>query len=206
MDPGKLQSSRESVRAFQRIAGEDGALVWPEIRDSERALRYSIVQGPRQSFYNAYSGACRIFALHYYFKKAPTIYEDGEMHRDFVNYRDVVRANLLALDDEKLVGEQFNVGGGKAYSVKEFDRIVAGISGCAEIEPSIPGVFRFGDTRNSCSDISKLRAVGWKPRGTVQESVTEYVDWLRTQTDVGEIFEYAEKNMRSLNVLRNARK
>ncbi len=29
------------------------------------ALRYSIVQGPRQSFYNAYSGACRIFALNY---------------------------------------------------------------------------------------------------------------------------------------------
>lgn len=33
-------------------------------------LRYSIVQGSRQSFYNAYSGACRIFALHYYFDKA----------------------------------------------------------------------------------------------------------------------------------------
>jgi dTDP-L-rhamnose 4-epimerase len=25
------------------------------------AMRYSIVQGPRQSFYNAYSGACRVF-------------------------------------------------------------------------------------------------------------------------------------------------
>ncbi|HEX5316984.1 MAG TPA: NAD-dependent epimerase/dehydratase family protein, partial [Candidatus Kapabacteria bacterium] len=170
------------------------------------AMRYSIVQGPRQSFYNAYSGACRIFALHYYFKKAPTIYEDGEMHRDFVNYHDVVRANLLALDDDRLSGQQFNVGGGKAYSVNEFDRIVARISGCEEVEPRIPGVFRFGDTRNSCSDISKLQTVGWEPRGSVQESVSEYVDWLRTQTDVGEIFEYAEKNMRSLNVLRNARK
>ena len=29
------------------------------------ALRYSIVQGPRQSVFNAYSGACRIFCLHY---------------------------------------------------------------------------------------------------------------------------------------------
>ena len=169
------------------------------------AMRYSIVQGPRQSFYNAYSGACRIFALHYFFKKAPTIYEDGLMHRDFVNYRDVVKANLLALDDDRLSGQQFNVGGGKDYSVKEFDRIVADISGCSEIEPNIPGVFRFGDTRNSCSDISKLRAVGWEPRGTVNESVQEYVDWLRSQTDVGDIFEYAEKNMRSLNVIRDTK-
>lgn len=170
------------------------------------AMRYSIVQGPRQSFYNAYSGACRIFALHYFFKKAPTIYEDGLMHRDFVNYRDVVKANLLALDDDRMSGQQFNVGGGKAYSVKEFDRVVAEISGCADLEPNIPGVFRFGDTRNSCSDISKLGAIGWEPRGSVNESVQEYVDWLRGQTDVGEIFEYAEKNMRSLNVIRDTKR
>ncbi len=169
------------------------------------ALRYSIVQGPRQSFYNAYSGACRIFALHYYFKKAPTIYEDGEMHRDFVNYQDVVKANLMALDNEAMIGEQFNVGGGKAYSVREFDRIVAKISGCDHLEPNIPGVFRFGDTRNSCSDISKLRALGWQPMGSVQQSVQEYVNWLNEQTDVGEIFEFAEKNMRSLNVIREAK-
>ena len=35
------------------------------------ALRYSIVQGPRQSVYNAYSGACRIFNLHYLLGERP---------------------------------------------------------------------------------------------------------------------------------------
>ena len=35
------------------------------------ALRYSIVQGPRQSVYNAYSGACRIFCLSYLLGQAP---------------------------------------------------------------------------------------------------------------------------------------
>ena len=35
------------------------------------ALRYSIVQGPRQSVYNAYSGACRIFCLSYLQGLAP---------------------------------------------------------------------------------------------------------------------------------------
>ncbi len=170
------------------------------------ALRYSIVQGPRQSFYNAYSGACRIFSLHYFFKKAPMVYEDGQSQRDFVNYRDVVDANLRALDDDRMVGEQYCVGGGTAYSVLDFAQRVARISGCPEIEPSIPGVFRYGDTRNSCSDISKLRALGWEPKRSVDESVAEYVAWLREQTDVGEILEYAEKNMRSLNVLREVRK
>ncbi|SVC68235.1 uncharacterized protein METZ01_LOCUS321089, partial [marine metagenome] len=48
------------------------------------ALRYSIVQGSRQSFLNTYSGACRIFCICYDNDIAPIIYEDGAMCRDFV--------------------------------------------------------------------------------------------------------------------------
>ena len=59
------------------------------------ALRYSIVQGPRQSVYNAYSGACRIFCLHYLQGLCATLYEDGEAIRDYVNIDDVVDANML---------------------------------------------------------------------------------------------------------------
>ena len=76
------------------------------------AMRYSIVQGPRQSFYNAYSGAMRIFALHLYFNRPPVIYEDGGQLRDYVNVQDVVAANLLVLDDARADHQVFNVGGG----------------------------------------------------------------------------------------------
>lgn len=41
-------------------------------------LRYSIVQGPRQSPYDLYSGALRAFALSVYFKRRPVIYEHGQ--------------------------------------------------------------------------------------------------------------------------------
>ena len=78
------------------------------------ALRYSIVQGPRQSVYNAYSGACRIFCLSYLQGIAPTLYEDGRMVRDYVNIDDVVDANVLVLDDDRAAGRVFNVGGGRA--------------------------------------------------------------------------------------------
>ena len=76
------------------------------------ALRYSIVQGPRQSVYNAYSGACRIFCLSYLQGVAPTLYEDGGAIRDYVNIDDVVDANVLVLEDDRAVGRVFNVGGG----------------------------------------------------------------------------------------------
>ena len=77
------------------------------------ALRYSIVQGPRQSVYNAYSGACRIFCLSYLQGTAPTLYEDGGAIRDYVNIDDVVDANVLVLEDDRAVGRVFNVGGGQ---------------------------------------------------------------------------------------------
>ncbi len=168
------------------------------------ALRYSIVQGPRQSFYNHYSGACRIFSLAYFFNRAPLIYEDGAQMRDYVSIKDVVRANLLVLDDSRANGEMYNVGGGKSFTVKEFCAIVARVFEKEHLAPQIPGLFRFGDTRHSVSDISKLRSLGWEPQFTPQESVRAYREYLEEQTDIEDILEYAQEKMQSLNVVRTA--
>lgn len=168
-------------------------------------LRYSIVQGPRQSFYNAYSGANRIFNLHYYFDKAPTIYEDGNQLRDFVNIFDVVDANLLTLENDKANYEVFCVGGGKPYSIKEFANIVAKIHGKEHIKAKTPGEFRVGDTRNTLSDISKLRELGWKPKRTPEDSVKDYLEYLKEQSDIEDILSYAEKTMKQLNVVRSVK-
>lgn len=169
------------------------------------ALRYSIVQGARQSFYNAYSGACRIFNLHYFFDKPPTLYEDGLQKRDFVNIHDVVDANLLVLQDSRADYQVFCVGGGVAYTIKEFADIVARVHKKEHVKPKIPGEFRVGDTRNTCSDISKLKKLGWTPKRTPNESVQEYLEYLQEQTDIDDILEYAEKTMKQLNVVRKVK-
>lgn len=169
------------------------------------ALRYSIVQGPRQSFYNAYSGANRIFNLHYYFDKAPTIYEDGNQLRDFINIHDVVDANILVLEKEEANYQVFCVGGGKPYSIKQFAEIVAEVHGKEYIKPKIPGEFRVGDTRHTLSDISKLNALGWQPKRTPYDSVAEYLDYLKNQSDIEDILDYAEKTMKQMNVVRKVK-
>lgn len=170
------------------------------------ALRYSIVQGPRQSFYNAYSGACRIFNLSYFFDKAPTLYEDGQQKRDFVNIHDVVDANVLVLKDSRADNQVFCVGGGKPYSVKEFADIVAKVHGKESLEAKLPGEFRLGDTRNTCSDITKLKSIGWEPKRSPEVSVLEYLEYLKQQTDIEDILAYAEKTMKQLNVVRSIKK
>ncbi|PJA27837.1 MAG: epimerase [candidate division Zixibacteria bacterium CG_4_9_14_3_um_filter_46_8] len=166
-------------------------------------MRYSIVQGPRQSFYNAYSGACRIFCLHLYFDKQPTVYEDGKQLRDYVNIGDVVRANLAVLEDSNADFKVFNVGGGKAYSVNQFAGIVAQRFG-KDIKPKIPGFYRFGDTRHIISDISALQKLGWEPSVPIEKSVDDYIAYLQEQTDIEDILDYAERKMKSLDVIRKA--
>lgn len=167
-------------------------------------LRYSIVQGARQSFYNAYSGVCRIFSLHYFFGRPPTIYEDGLMHRDFVNIHDVVDANILVMEDDRANGKVFCVGGGKAYTVIEFAETVAKVYNKEDIRPRITGEYRFGDTRNACSDISKIRKLGWESRRTIEDNILEYKEYLEEQKNIKNILDFAEKNMKSLNVIRKA--
>lgn len=168
-------------------------------------LRYSIVQGPRQSPYNLYSGALRAFALSMYFGKEPIIYEDGQQLRDYINIEDVVRANLLALEDSRMDYQVYNVGGGKDYTVLELAGIVEMTFG-DEINSKITGEFRFGDTRHVVSDISKIGDLGWKPVNSIEKSVGDYVTWLKEKHVVLNLVECTEKKMKDQGVARKAKK
>ncbi len=167
------------------------------------ALRYSIVQGPRQSVYNAYSGACRIFSLHYLLGSAPTLYEDGAMVRDYVNIHDVVAANELVLTDDRAVGRVFNVGGGEAYTTSEFADVVRARYGSDQVA-RVSGEYRFGDTRHIHSDIEALRSLGWEPKLTPADSVAEYAEWLDGMPGLDDVLAEADAKMRRLGVVRQA--
>jgi dTDP-L-rhamnose 4-epimerase len=143
-------------------------------------MRYTYVQGPRNSFYNAYSGIARRFALRIRHGLPPIVYEDGRQLRDYVNVLDVARANALVLEREEADFQVFNVGGGRAVTVLEFAHLMLQAFGSA-LEPAMPGEFRLGDTRHTISDISKLRTLGWAPTIPVEQNARAYVDWFRDQ-------------------------
>jgi len=165
------------------------------------ALRYSIVQGPRQSVYNAYSGACRIFCLSYLLGTAPVLYEDGEAIRDYVNINDVVDANVLVLADDRATGRVFNVGGGEPFSTAAFADIVRRQYESAQ-PAVVTGEYRFGDTRHILSDISALRSLGWEPRRSPADSVADYAAWLDGMEGLDSVLADASAQMRALGVVR----
>jgi dTDP-L-rhamnose 4-epimerase len=166
-------------------------------------MRYTYVQGPRNSFHNAYSGIARRFALQLMNNLPPTVYEDGRQLRDYVNVRDVARANVLVMEDPRADFQVFNIGGGRAVTVLEFAYMMIEALG-SELEPEMKGEFRLGDTRHTVSDISRLRALGWEPQIPVEQNVAEYVAWMKEQQGSRQYLEEAERVMRAQGVVQRA--
>ena len=149
------------------------------------ALRFFNIFGTRQALSNPYTGVLAIFAARYLNNKPPLINEDGEQRRDFVSVRDIAQACRLALEVPDAADRVFNVGSGCHYSIREIAEQMARVLGKEHIEPEIVGKCRVGDIRNCFADISLAREVlGYEPRVSLAEGLTELAAWLEGQTPV----------------------
>ena len=142
------------------------------------ALRYSIVIGPHQSFRHFYSGALRSFAVDVLNNQPIQMNEDGGQTHDFVNVKDVARAHLAVLTDQRADFECFNVGSGESTRVIDLARMVAEEAG-VPFNRSLNNRYRVGNIRYTSMNIDKLRALGWKPKYTVRGAVKDYLQWVR---------------------------
>jgi UDP-glucose 4-epimerase len=152
-------------------------------------LRLFNVYGPRQREDDAYSGVITKFVNHLIHGSPLVIYGDGKQTRDFVHVNDVVEAVLLALENEKAVGETFNVGSGKPTSINELANLVSEAFGVdAGIIYEKP---RAGDLKHSYACIAKAeKALGYEPmmplerglRSLIRESKEKTVKLCVTQS------------------------
>ena len=169
------------------------------------SMRYTYVQGPRNSFYNAYSGVCRIFCLRVLAGLPPVVYEDGKQLRDYIDVADVARASVLVLEDPRADYRVFNVGPGRAMTVLEFARVVMRAAG-SSLEPVVNGEFRVGDTRHTVSDVTALQSLGWRAEVPVEQTVGRYLEWIRGFSNTRQYLDAAEAAMRAGNVIRRAQR
>jgi dTDP-L-rhamnose 4-epimerase len=140
------------------------------------ALRYFNVYGTRQSLSNPYTGVCAIFSSRIKNGNPPLIYEDGNQSRDFVHVSDIVRANLLVMNDARADGGIFNVGTGRVTTILEIAQVLAKLYG-KQLKPEINGKYRAGDIRHCVADISKLRALGYEPAMNLEKGLADLVEW-----------------------------
>ena len=106
-----------------------------------------------------------------------------------------------SLEDARADYQSFNVGGDRKVSVLDYAQLIAQRAGLA-IQPEIPGLYRFGDTRHVFSDVSKLRALGWEPTVSLEEIVDGYIAWAQAQPGFRDYYAKAEAQMQAMGTLR----
>ncbi len=166
------------------------------------ALRYFNVYGPRQALSNPYTGLLAIVASRVLNKKPPIIFEDGKQTRDFINVKDIARANLLALRWQGEGQVICNIGTGRALSVLE--AVSAVIKGLGEdIEPQITEKFRVGDIRHCYADTRRAKEIlGFEAQVKFEEGIVEFLDWAKEQEGVLDLADRCLKELEEKGLLK----
>lgn len=138
-------------------------------------LRYANVYGPRQNPHGE-AGVVAIFCKKILSGSDPVINGDGGQTRDYTFVKDVVQANLLALNHR--ASDVFNVGTGVETDVNTLFRTLRTVLGssCAERH----GPAKEGEQRRSVISYERIRqALGWKPTVPVEEGLRKTAAFFR---------------------------
>jgi UDP-glucose 4-epimerase len=148
------------------------------------SLRYFNVFGPRTAAGAPPAGAIAQFAAKMFGtdQGGPILYGDGTQTRDFVYISDVVQANLLALraPRETVAGKVFNVGSGRAHTIRLAFESVASMIGYTG-EPRFAQA-RPGEPLRSLASLEAVHAaLGFQPAVSFAEGLYKTVSWYRQQ-------------------------
>jgi UDP-glucose 4-epimerase len=148
------------------------------------ALRYFCVYGPRQDYRRTVPPVMSAFIMKMLRGERPTIYGSGEKRRDFIHVDDVNDFHMQCLSDERTDGGVFNLGSGTNDSVREIYAKVAKIVGFTEppvLKPDLPG-----EAQETLADISAARALGWKPKTSLDDGLRSALDYIRAHVMASE--------------------
>ncbi|MFA6410998.1 MAG: SDR family oxidoreductase [Candidatus Buchananbacteria bacterium] len=140
-------------------------------------LRYANVYGPRQNS-KGEAGVVAIFCDRLIEGKSPIINGTGSQTRDYVFVGDVAKANLLALDLNKV--DIYNIGTSVETNVNQLAELIK-----ANIKTDIEiayGPAKAGEQQKSCLDYTKAKTeLGWQPKMNLAEGIKKTVEWFKNK-------------------------
>lgn len=153
-------------------------------------LRYANIYGPRQVSHGE-AGVVAIF-MDNLMNGRPSVLnrfpdEQDGMVRDYTYVGDVVEANLAALEHGS--AEVFNIGTGQETKTADLYRLV--FEAARTMRPMIPDSLarleprtaRPGDIPRSCLLVDRAaRALGWRPRTSLEEGIHKTLQWRTAQS------------------------
>lgn len=167
----------KSPYAVSKIAAESYIKLFNELYGLETIiLRYFNVYGSRT---RKDQGVISKFMNCLFKNENPIIYGDGTQTRDFINVKDIVSANILALSAEKAVGEIINIGTGINISINELVNILQNIMDKKNVSPIYVDP-RPGDVKHGYYDISKAqKCLNFYSEINFNRGITELYKWYK---------------------------
>lgn len=176
----------ESVYAIHKSAGERYLDFYHKQHGlGYTILRYANVYGPRQ-MPSGEAGVISVFIDKLLRNETPVLNvfpdEPAGMIRDYVFVRDVVTANLLALD--RGLNDVFNIGTGIETRTGHLLHTIAELMGKSITPKTAPA--RDGDIRRSLLDIHKAKELlGWSPEYSLSQGLSETILFHKNKQDRG---------------------
>lgn len=138
-------------------------------------LRYANVYGPRQNP-KGEAGVVAIFSSRMLTGGQPVINGDGLQTRDYVFVRDVVNANLKALDYEE--SNYFNIGTGIETTVNELFHELNHLTNANAKE--VHRAAQPGEQMRSVLNIEKAKKIlNWTPQISLNEGLAKTVEYFK---------------------------
>lgn len=104
---------------------------------------------------------------------------DGRQTKSYLFIDDCVDATLTAFRKQKTPVGVFNVGSRKAFPVRKIADMVSGAMGLKPFYEFSGGQRGWiGDVREMLLDTTRLEALGWREKTSLDEAVRIYVKWL----------------------------
>ncbi|MCD6427966.1 MAG: SDR family NAD(P)-dependent oxidoreductase, partial [Caldisericaceae bacterium] len=178
-EPEKLPATEETEVAplapygVSKYCGEQYLNYFKRLFGIERViLRYANVYGPRQDPLGE-AGVVAIFTGKILRGENPVIFGDGEQTRDYVYVKDVVRANILAINGKE---GTYNIGTGIETSVNELVKMFEKITGKEIIPQYAPP--RKGEVRRISLSYEKAKKeLGFEPEYSLEKGLRETLQW-----------------------------
>lgn len=167
LPPQKEDMIKDCLNPYSvsKTCGEELCKMYYDLYNLETVwFRYFNVYGERQPTKGQYAPVIGLFAKQKEENQPCTIVGDGFQRRDYTHVSDVVEANILAAtsDNEKILGQMFNVGTGKNYNIHDLVKMVGNDS--VYIPP------RPGEVRETLAETTKIKSLlGWVPKVDLEE-------------------------------------
>ncbi len=104
----------------------------------------------------------------------------GQESRDFIHAVDIARALLVIANGADMRGEFYNLAGGMETTIADLSHMIqSALNWDGEIH--FEGTLPPGTPLNWRADISKMSSLGFQPTIDLQEGVTRFANWCRTE-------------------------